>query len=417
MSAPARRLFNQLVFEGTVFGPRDEGRETPVLWDLCRCFHPERVGMNTCWDTKRNTRPANNGSRIDYILCTDGIKDWFTSSNIQEGLMGSDHCPVFAGLADEVTRDGETRALAELMNPPGVFQDKRRLRELGQKDLLPLSARLIAEFDRRQSIRDMFTKKANPPSSTDASPSSNPSGRSGDHHLPTQTFSAPSTDQNSAYVAPQQKPALANSTNTKSASQPKPKRLADTPNKAPPRALKRAKSSSNSAEPKNKAVPGQRTLQGFFKPKAAPASQSDKPLASPTGNSTQLSTKVPRKDASSQRQVPLTQPRGQHPEKQQAPLERVFDPIEAKESWSKLLGKRTLPRCEHNEPCISLTTKKPGVNCGKWTHFSSAILSLMSCSGRSFYICPRPLGPSGEKEKGSEWRCGTFIWSSDWNGL
>jgi AP endonuclease 2 len=35
--------------------------------------------------------------------------------------------------------------------------------------------------------------------------------------------------------------------------------------------------------------------------------------------------------------------------------------------------------------------------------------------GRSFYICPRPLGPSGEKEKNSEWRCGTFIWSSDWN--
>jgi AP endonuclease-2 len=42
----------------------------------------------------------------------------------------------------------------------------------------------------------------------------------------------------------------------------------------------------------------------------------------------------------------------------------VFDPIEAKESWSKLLGKRVVPRCEHNEPCISLTTKKPGVNCG-----------------------------------------------------
>ena len=45
--------------------------------------------------------------------------------------------------------------------------------------------------------------------------------------------------------------------------------------------------------------------------------------------------------------------------------ERVFDPIESKESWSKLLGKRVVPRCEHNEPCISLVTKKPGVNCGK----------------------------------------------------
>ncbi|KAJ2978386.1 hypothetical protein NQ176_g3840 [Zarea fungicola] len=77
--------------------------------------------------------------------------------------------------------------------------------------------------------------------------------------------------------------------------------------------------------------------------------------------------------------------------------ERVFDPIEAKESWSKLLGKRVVPKCEHDEPCISLVTKKPGVNCG-----------------RSFYICPRPLGPSGDKERDTEWRCATFIWSSDW---
>jgi len=77
----------------------------------------------------------------------------------------------------------------------------------------------------------------------------------------------------------------------------------------------------------------------------------------------------------------------------------VIDPIVAKESWSKLLGKRVVPRCEHNEPCISYVTKKPGLNCG-----------------RSFYMCPRPLGPSGQKEKNTQWRCGTFIWSSDWTG-
>jgi AP endonuclease-2 len=37
-----------------------------------------------------------------------------------------------------------------------------------------------------------------------------------------------------------------------------------------------------------------------------------------------------------------------------------------------------------------------------------------SNQGRSFWMCARPLGPSGQKEKGTEWRCGTFIWSSDW---
>ncbi len=45
--------------------------------------------------------------------------------------------------------------------------------------------------------------------------------------------------------------------------------------------------------------------------------------------------------------------------------ETVFDPIENKESWSRLLGKRVPPRCEHDEPCISLLTKKPGINRGE----------------------------------------------------
>lgn len=48
--------------------------------------------------------------------------------------------------------------------------------------------------------------------------------------------------------------------------------------------------------------------------------------------------------------------------------------------------------------------------------FTTAGLVTDDCTGRSFFICPRPLGPSGEKERGTEWRCGTFIWSSDWGG-
>jgi AP endonuclease-2 len=36
------------------------------------------------------------------------------------------------------------------------------------KDLLPTSARLIPEFNRRRSIRDMFVKKATPSSKVDS---------------------------------------------------------------------------------------------------------------------------------------------------------------------------------------------------------------------------------------------------------
>nr|QKY89077.1 DNA lyase [Calonectria hongkongensis] len=393
MSAPARRLFNHLVFEGKVIGPRDDGREDPVLWDLCRCFHPKREGMNTCWDTKRNTRPANNGSRIDYVLCSDGIKDWFDFANIQEGLMGSDHCPVFATITDKARINDDECALLGLLNPPDMFQNGKRLREWGPKDLLPLSARLIPEFDRRQSIRDMFTKKA----------IANQQNPSTPKYSSSQPMISESLDSHSSAVAETTHDAVDFTSNP--APQLISKRPAEMTDKAPARSLKRSKSSSNPADAKNKASSGQRTLQGFFKPKA-PASQPEKLSIATSGRPPPLPTNTSLGSANGQssHQNSLHQPPEAGAEAQSLKdtaldeAERVFDPIEAKESWSKLFGKRAVPRCEHDEPCISLTTKKPGVNCG-----------------RSFYICPRPLGPSGEKEKGSEWRCGTFIWSSDWN--
>lgn len=87
ISTPSRRLFNQLLEGGKVLGERDEGREKPALWDVCRAFHPRRKGMFTCWEQKTNARPGNCGARIDYVLCSLAMKDWFSGSNIQEGLM------------------------------------------------------------------------------------------------------------------------------------------------------------------------------------------------------------------------------------------------------------------------------------------------------------------------------------------
>ncbi|CAF3432477.1 unnamed protein product [Fusarium graminearum] len=410
MNIPARRIFNQLIFEGSVLGERDQGRKAPVLWDLCRCFHPERAGMNTCWDTKRNTRPANNGSRIDYVLCSDGIKSWFNFSNIQEGLMGSDHCPVFAIFSDKVIVRGEERALPEMMNPPGMFHGERRLRDWNAKDLLPLSAKLIPEFDRRRSIRDMFTKKAasaappQEPANPGAATKSSMNGDSNSEGIKEKSGGA-SGPETSAISIPKLGETLGSTKQSVSPLNAKrPGSVTDTTS----RPLKKTKSLVGAKDLKSKVAPGQRTLQGFFKPKA-PAAQdgkSERVAASSTPSPTKKPTVATRGAASPQQ--PNT-PEAMHTER--SPLRisqrrnepdssgRVFDPIEAKESWSKLLGKRVAPRCEHDEPCISLTTKKPGVNCG-----------------RSFYICPRPLGPSGEKERNSEWRCGTFIWSSDWSG-
>ena len=87
ISTPNRRVFNHLVIGGEVVGERDEGREEAVLWDLAREFHPDRQGMFTHWEQKINARPGNFGSRIDFVLVNSDMKDWFSDSNIQEGLM------------------------------------------------------------------------------------------------------------------------------------------------------------------------------------------------------------------------------------------------------------------------------------------------------------------------------------------
>ncbi|KAK0661484.1 DNA-(apurinic or apyrimidinic site) lyase 2 [Lasiodiplodia hormozganensis] len=89
VSTGNRRIFNQMLENGDVIPPRDEGREAPVLWDTCREFHPTRKGMYTHWEQKINARPGNFGSRIDFVLCSISMKEWVQSADIQEGLMVS----------------------------------------------------------------------------------------------------------------------------------------------------------------------------------------------------------------------------------------------------------------------------------------------------------------------------------------
>lgn len=357
-SAPSRRVFNQLLFEANVLGPRDEDREQPVLWDLCRLFHPKREGMFTCWDTKKNTRPANFGSRIDYVLCSDDMKSWFIDANIQEGLMGSDHCPVYGVINDTVRINDEEVFIKDIMNPPGLFKNGIRLREWSTKDMLPMSAKLIPEFDRRQSIKDMFFKKPAAPKampSLSQEPSLNQLDSNPEKSVtPTPTSTAES-ETLSATLA------------TRS------------PVKPPSGSLKRTSSASVSTSTSNKSqkkaragpsressVKGQSNLMGFFKPKptsndAKTPEDQNLPLAGGLDGTveTEPSHTPTRSDVSKTRSSDSGD-LSSHTDS-----ENVFDPIQAKESWSKLLGRRIVPKCEHGDDCVSLVTKKPGVNRGK----------------------------------------------------
>ncbi|TLD22079.1 hypothetical protein PspLS_08105 [Pyricularia sp. CBS 133598] len=428
-STPSRRFLNHLVIGGTVVGDRDEGREEPVMYDLGREFHPDRLGMYTCWETRKNARPGNFGSRIDYVLCSAGMKDWFIDANIQEGLLGSDHCPVYATLSDNVkTADGKDVPLVDMMNPKGMFASGERLRDWSAKDLLPLSAKLIPDFDRRRSIKDMFFKKPKPTSSIDVPPEIKETTPS-DTAPPSPVTKSPNTKEDNQSANQDRQPSSQTSTSSSPVVLPQTHHsIQKRPSKASAstsRPQKKTKLSASNTTTKNGAdrAPGQKSLIGFFKPKdpiTTPATDGERisiqTTPSPTKNSNSFTPKMSvastlvskgdQEGASHGAEIRTDHMncgqsvnRGKEDDAEAALQDspKVFDPIENKESWSKLLKKRVVPKCEHDEPCISLQTKKPGINCG-----------------RSFYICGRPLGPSGEKEKGTEWRCGTFIWSSDW---
>jgi AP endonuclease 2 len=175
-------------------------------------------------------------------------------------------------------------------------------------------------------------------------------------------------------------------------------------------AAKRTKSGSQSAGV-NGSNKGQQSLKGFFQAKAVILNDSRTTEDTDTANEVPLqpaSTAIATNDSQDSvseaasaksdytSQGETTIPPGD------SSLWPTIDEASAeasKQSWGKLFSKRISPKCEHDEPCKIMLTKKPGINCG-----------------RSFWMCARPLGPSGNKEKNTQWRCSTFIWASDWTG-
>ncbi|KAI3617157.1 hypothetical protein CBS9595_003066 [Malassezia furfur] len=105
MAHPARSWFQALL------APR-----TGILVDVTRSLHPHREKMYTCWNTLIDARPANYGTRLDYILLTPGLVPWVAAADIQPQIYGSDHCPVFLELHDTRCIDGKDVRLADVLH-------------------------------------------------------------------------------------------------------------------------------------------------------------------------------------------------------------------------------------------------------------------------------------------------------------
>lgn len=61
--------------------------------DSWRFQHPDEVKYSW-WSYRMAARERNVGWRIDYFLCSSSLEDRIVSTEIHNGIFGSDHCPV-----------------------------------------------------------------------------------------------------------------------------------------------------------------------------------------------------------------------------------------------------------------------------------------------------------------------------------
>ncbi|CUA78128.1 AP endonuclease 2 [Rhizoctonia solani] len=139
--------------------------EGPMI-DVVRTSWPDREKMFTCWDTRTNARESNYGTRIDYILITKGLLPWFKHGDIQADIRGSDHCPVFIDLHDEITSpDGQVSRLVDIIDSYNASGQPR--------DPPPISTKFWDEFSGKQKLLStFFAKKPSQSTSKPLAPSS-----------------------------------------------------------------------------------------------------------------------------------------------------------------------------------------------------------------------------------------------------
>ncbi|KDQ51066.1 hypothetical protein JAAARDRAFT_164138 [Jaapia argillacea MUCL 33604] len=380
------------------------GPEGPMV-DVVRKFWPERKDMYTCWNTKISARESNYGTRVDYILTTKGLLKWIKHGDIQPSIKGSDHCPIFIDLFDEITSEsGETVVLQEVMK----FGDGREVPRL--------AAKYWNEFSGKQKLlSSFFGKRSNvdpevPPPIESMGAAVIPSPPGSTH---TQT---PNDLSNSSSPAPI----------PSSSSQPEPSQsLPEPPSQSKPlKPLKRKKSPDPTLHftKGKKLKSGQTKLNTFFaKPKARTAPTPKNPVSNSHSHETSKTITIDD-ESTGEDSIPLSQvdadyrlacelsameDEGQGTILSQGELASASasSSSESKAAWSQLFARVEPPNCTiHGEPAKLFTVNKPGPN-----------------KGKTFFLCSRPVGPGYDKGKSERlreevdhrYKCNYFKWASE----
>jgi len=80
------------------FTPQEREKMTNLLAlgfvDTFRYLHPDAIDRYSWWSYMMKARERNIGWRIDYFLVSERIAGKVTEAEIEDQVMGSDHCPV-----------------------------------------------------------------------------------------------------------------------------------------------------------------------------------------------------------------------------------------------------------------------------------------------------------------------------------
>eukprot|EP00062_Callorhinchus_milii_P021720 gi/632978739/ref/XP_007906084.1/ PREDICTED: DNA-(apurinic or apyrimidinic site) lyase 2 isoform X3 [Callorhinchus milii] len=94
---PCRQWLRGFLVGGVEVGGAAKGS---LFVDAFRHLHPGLSGAFTCWRNSTAARKTNFGSRIDYVLVSQGLAEaGLVACDLEAEIHGSDHCPVRAVLA------------------------------------------------------------------------------------------------------------------------------------------------------------------------------------------------------------------------------------------------------------------------------------------------------------------------------
>ena len=320
--------------------------------------------------------------------------------------------------------------LLDILNPPSMFLNGIRQRDSSFDDICPFSGRLLPEFDKRRSIKDMFngggfgkkstvhkvsvsadvSKKGSSAPVTSMAPpfpdaqkrkqSSEPPTAATSKKAKTRKTSLSRSDNSQQKLGlffkskslTHQSRSLPVKSKTKELDKPatfKPQDAGINTNSSPKEEGPKTDSKgTNGSERPYKSTAGddcssldiipdadehrsvQQRLDHEWEPAAQPSSLISQSLIASSAKST-----PPLVDQDSQQGISAC---GDDDDLSVQDIEAAVEAnFRSRSQWSKLFTPRAAPLCEsHHEPCKKLETKKKGINCG-----------------RSFWICARYVSP------------------------